>query len=528
MSVTQTENTFVLSRTVIRNSAFSGARFVLTACSLLLITPYILHKLGPAEFGIWALSSVLISYTNLTSFGIGRALERSVAELLALGQEEELLQTIGTAVVLSLSLGGAGCMILLVLREVFVVHIFASIPPELRDSARFVYTGTTIIATINMFFNLFGGILNGAQRIDLRSIVGAITDVISVIGTFVVLQLGYGLQGLVIKNALIALLLGISYIVVVRRIFSFLRLNPFLFSLSRAKALFSFGLNLQVIYLVVIALDPFSKVLLGNALSLEHVTFYEIGAKLPVQLGAFFMSLTLSVFPAAAKMQTNGNNEGNTVRHLYSMTSRYVALFALPLFSLVIVLAGPFINMWVGRGYEISVVTLQVVAVGKLLEALSFPATYVSQGIGEVGVSRAGVVAKGVVNVCLSMALIKFLGYWGVVLALVFGTVVQVGIIYYLFSKRVRVAMVCVLKPLFKQVLPINIILSVGAYLVVSAYVHTFNYFSLILIAVLYLAIYGWVLVKVGWFADQDRQMLDGLLPGWLTKVFTGDRNVTT
>ena len=46
----------------------------------LLLTPAVLHALGPEQFGIWAFSTLIISLMNVTDFGLKDSLVYHVAK----------------------------------------------------------------------------------------------------------------------------------------------------------------------------------------------------------------------------------------------------------------------------------------------------------------------------------------------------------------------------------------------------------------------------------------------------------------
>ena len=69
-----------LTKIVFKNSIFSVSSYFVQFIIVFVVTPYMLHKLGTTLFGIWALVSVVTSYTQLADFGIGRSIIKFVAE----------------------------------------------------------------------------------------------------------------------------------------------------------------------------------------------------------------------------------------------------------------------------------------------------------------------------------------------------------------------------------------------------------------------------------------------------------------
>ena len=72
-----------------RVAANSLANMAGRAASLLfwlILTPYILHALGPERFGFWSLLFTFTSYMLIMDLGVGGALSRFVADLKARGK----------------------------------------------------------------------------------------------------------------------------------------------------------------------------------------------------------------------------------------------------------------------------------------------------------------------------------------------------------------------------------------------------------------------------------------------------------
>ena len=54
-----------------------------------LYTPYMLHKLGQSEYGLYSLVASVVAYLTLMDFGFGNAVVRYTAKYRAEGKQEE-------------------------------------------------------------------------------------------------------------------------------------------------------------------------------------------------------------------------------------------------------------------------------------------------------------------------------------------------------------------------------------------------------------------------------------------------------
>lgn len=498
-----------VSQKIAKNSISNTARFIFVTLVIVIITPYTLHKLGSMQFGVWALTGVLYTYAQLSDFGISQALIKFVAELDAKKEIQRINEMISTALALYLLLGAFGVLLFLLLREILVIRLF-HIPMEFRDEARFVFTGAILVSIMNLIFSVFESILKGLQRMELTSTVTAVTQILSALGVFIMLESGYGLKGLILKNAVIAILLGVASLYLARRVFPSLRLTPALFRMQRAKEILRFGANIQAVNMVVLLLDPFNKILLSNFLSLNFVTYYEVASRIISQVISFFQALADSIYPAVAEIQATRDEKAVSQLHLRSI--RYLTLFSLPVFTLVVMLAHPFIRVWLGAGYETSASTLQILAIAWFVSMLVTPAYLIARGIGSPHLSMYSSLATGMLSVFLSVLLITTIGYYGAVLGNALSIILGSILMFFLFHRVVKVSFMEVWRAILTRALVINLFLATLTYFALM-WTKSFNLLELGVLAMGYLAFYGGAVVMVGYFDADDKRLISQLLP---------------
>src|SRR5688572_28167348 len=112
---------------VMRNTLHTiYARIAFFAISIL-ITPYILTKLGNDEYGIWVLSSAFLSHIALADLGFGTSLVKFTAEYDARGDREGVSGIMSAGVVFYL---GVSALIAAAAYPVVSLSLkFFTIPP---------------------------------------------------------------------------------------------------------------------------------------------------------------------------------------------------------------------------------------------------------------------------------------------------------------------------------------------------------------------------------------------------------------
>ena len=139
-----------LSRILIRNALFGGGARLFTVLIGLLITPYLLTRLGLDRFGIWALLSVVTGLVALGDFSFKTSLIRHLAGSCAANNSEAFRAFASSGLVFclinALLLGG------LLWWNVDRLLDLLNIPGTLRSEARltFVFGVAAQLATIGL------------------------------------------------------------------------------------------------------------------------------------------------------------------------------------------------------------------------------------------------------------------------------------------------------------------------------------------------------------------------------------------
>jgi O-antigen/teichoic acid export membrane protein len=119
---------------IIRNVGSSWSALALNVAVGVFLSPFILHHLGDAAFGIWVLIFSVTGYYGLFDLGIRSSIIRYVSKYTATDDREKLTQFVNTAL-FSYSGIGVVSMLLTTLLSSSVERFF-KIPPEMHAEAR--------------------------------------------------------------------------------------------------------------------------------------------------------------------------------------------------------------------------------------------------------------------------------------------------------------------------------------------------------------------------------------------------------
>lgn len=399
-----------------RNSSYYAIKSFVALAAMLLVTPYVIKTVGTAQYGVWALAGVMTSYAQLSDFGITESLVKFAAEYHASRDVASLNRLINTSLVIMLMLAVVvGGTIILVLP--FIINNVLHIPPMLQSESLIVFRLSVIIFLFNMIMGICSALIIGSQNVGYICSINVASTVVSVVSALLFLRLGWGLRGLVATNAVVAVFTGAMNFYVVSRMFPDLQFG-FIKWVDKAmvKQIISFSWKVQTASLSQLLIFQIDRILLSRYLGLEAVAFYEVGSNIAYYAKTFLGVLFTPIIPAVSALQAQ--NENAMITGLYNRSFKFMVMLAVPLSLLVIALANPFIRMWMGPGFALAALTLQLLMPAYLVSALTNPGSFILNGINRPDVAMRSALFAGLVNLLLCFVLVKTVGYFGLIIGI--------------------------------------------------------------------------------------------------------------
>src|SRR5947209_13923734 len=161
-----------LGKKIMRSVAFGALRYVLLAPISFLMTPFILHKVGVAGYGTWAVFLAVNRMTSLTDLGLVGTLSKFVAEYHAQRDFVALSRLLSSALAIFLGLGFAAAIVVGGISPLLVRALFhgTSIP---QAELIFLLRCFVIVIVANILILLLSSITSGLQRLDLTYVINA-------------------------------------------------------------------------------------------------------------------------------------------------------------------------------------------------------------------------------------------------------------------------------------------------------------------------------------------------------------------
>ena len=346
------------------------------------LTPFLTSSIGNARFGIWTYAFMIANYAMFLDFGFSAGLMKFVAEDHAKGDCESLSSTVSTGLVFYSMLS----IVINVLIWIFAVDIARAMRLEdaLLKDAIFAVRGAAVALLMINLLDIAFSVLDGIQRMDASAIVRVVQAVLTVIGTVIVLKMGFGLRGLIANVVIVASLSALVAYLIAFVLIPGLRILPSRVSMKYFKRLGAYGLKMQISTIAGAITTQFDKFLSGYLISIVYLAFYQIGSQVTRAVQMLPMTAVGALMPAASAV--DALDKKSVLRTLYERGSKYLLVVSIPIAAAIFCLGDSVIHVWMGSGYEISSHVMKVLSVAYLFNIVTTGCgTAIVRGIGKPG-----------------------------------------------------------------------------------------------------------------------------------------------
>lgn len=416
------------TRALVLGGTLAGwAQYAVALGITLVLTPFVLARIGAGAYGVWLLLNQALGYSGLLDLGIHPAVVRSIAEARIKGGRDELRWVLGTALRLY-AVAGMVCLFVGVLFAISIQRWF-----DLGGVS--VETGrqTALIATLSAASVLpataITGALKGLQRFDLASGLGLSAHLLRGVGTVVALETGAGLPGLALATLIANLAVLVGGAIALQRLTGVG--TELLRSGSRRvlKRLVSIGVfslvgtaGWQLAY-------GSDTVLIAGALTAVDAAHFGLAANIMIMVSALVGAFTGNLLPLASAHEASGS--GDRTQATYLLGTRIALLVALPPLALFFVEGPLLLSAWLGPAVGLPTgAILRLLAIAYLPSLANAAGPPVALGMGYHRIIAGLTLSEGVIKVLLSLLFMPKFGVYGVGFATLTSSLIHQGVIW--------------------------------------------------------------------------------------------------
>ncbi len=221
-----------------RSNFFKSIELIVLTTVSIVLTPFIISKIGIESYGLWLLATSIGNWGMLINRGLTAAIQREYGDAVSNNNHSQITFIYSNAIVMLFFMG------LLPLTTISSLALF----PEwfnIGQSYFYVFSIILILLAFQLFIrfmmNCVYGLFSNNIRYDIISKVDILFAFIRCGLFYFILNEGYGLLGLSAAHVINEVLSDLVKVIIVKRMYPYLKFNRKLFSFSFFKKLFKFG-----------------------------------------------------------------------------------------------------------------------------------------------------------------------------------------------------------------------------------------------------------------------------------------------
>lgn len=397
---------------MIRSILSNWVSLLVEGLMALFITPFMIHRLGDFDFGIFTLAFSAVGYFDLLAQGLRSTLQRFVGRLGGPQDREALNSVFSTALAVTLIVGAAIVMAFFGLSGLLPAFF------RLGSLQKSIFARLVILLGLNLGsaipVTLLWSYLCGLNRFDLFNLITMIRQSVRTLLIVIVLLYGGGVlacAACVLFSTLVCLPLSWW---IIRKVDSGLRFSYRIVNLRTAGELVTFSFWTLLNNAGQLLRDSTDSIVIGKVLNAALITPFTVASRL---VDYFRPVITSMVSPLLPRMSyLDGQGQFDEMRLLFLQMTRFSALASLAIGSMIVLHGRSLLLLWVGRQYLSSYSILVLLIVGAVassaqlgtLQALIAKGRHRAYGIWTIG--------EGLANLGLSIYWAHKYGIIGVAL----------------------------------------------------------------------------------------------------------------
>jgi len=326
-----------------RNAAYGVLSWLLPLLLTLIVTPRVVGGLGTELYGLYAIILSFISYSF--AFGIGKIAAKYVAEHRAAGRTELLSQVVSTVFWLSLILALAANVVVILSARWITTDVLL-IPDQLQQTATVaIYLAAATIA-VTLISQVFQFVLQGLQLFDRYLWLTNLNAILLNLGSYVLVMMGYGVIALLAWNLAVVALVGVSFVISVRRAIPDLRIGLRV-DKEHWSASMRYGLSIIAYQVLGNALLLFERGWIVRRFGTTAAAYYVVPMMLGFYFHAFISSIVLVLFPSMNELL----QDRQKLITLYEIATKSVVALTAYFLVTTVVCGQEFLADWLGSEF---------------------------------------------------------------------------------------------------------------------------------------------------------------------------------
>jgi len=491
-----------------KGAILSYVTIVLTNIVGLVLTPFIIEKLGDAEYGLYTLIGAFVGYISVLDFGLNNTIVRFVAKYRAEKDKRAEENFLGTTMliygIISLVVLFFGVLLYFNLDSIFS----SSLTNTELEKAKVMFVILIFNLAITLPGGAFAAICSGYEHFVFPRAVNIGRYIFRSLMVVGLLMYGGDAVGLVILDTIMNVL-----VIVLNSIYVFKKIKvSFSFKgteLVLVKKIFSYSVWVFVFALVSQFQWKVGQIILGTLTDTVTVAIYAVGIMLGTYYGAFSTAVSGVFLPRATKMIVEESSS-------LDLTLMMVKIGRISFLVLLLILGGfllfgrQFVFLWVGIQYEDSWFVATVIMVAYTVALVQSFAHQILEAKSKFAFKAVVYISFLSLGTILGAYLVEGYGIKGMVVGTTIGWVISQIIMNYYYNNVINLNIKLFFIKLFSGTLPTFILIMLLSYFI--TFITIDGWSGLLITIVFFFIIYSVLMFNLG-MNKSEKDIVRNFLP---------------
>lgn len=332
-----------MKKKLIKSSTFRTVEVLIITVISLVLTPYLIHHLGDAHYGLWILILSALGWFNFIDLGFSYAIQRNIVLALENKDNHRINIVFSVAVALFSVLGFIAAFCVLVLA--FFPELLGINEKE-QSIATIAFSILAIKVFLDFIMNCFHGFFTAYLRMDIDANLGTLNMVVkSILVYYLIIDMN--IYGAVFATVVADILTHSLKIHFARKLHPEFKFVLHLVKFNEVRQLFEFSKHLILMGVAKSVNRRVDPIIISHLLGLKFVAIYNVINSLMNQVESLVGAVVGVFQPVFTKMVARNAGLGGTFKLIISINFFTVILLYMPL----AILAEDFITLWIGLDY---------------------------------------------------------------------------------------------------------------------------------------------------------------------------------
>ncbi|MBQ8291229.1 MAG: oligosaccharide flippase family protein [Clostridia bacterium] len=486
-----------MAKSEVKNGAIlSYILILLNACYGLFLTPFILGRIGEADYGVYKTVAALSSSLMVLDLGLGGTLMRYIARFKADGEEEKIANYVAMSLIQAAILAAA--VLFIVVGVYFFIDILYADGLTVAEIAKakklYIVLGIGIVAHI--FENVMNGVISGYNKFTFANGLKLLRLMIRIILTIGLLFVFNNSMTLVVIDVVLIFGLLITewfYVCFALK----LKVRFKVWENKLFKESFKYTLLLFITAIAAQINGNLDNVVIGAIKGSEAVAVYSMGLLIFSMFEQLSTAISSVMLPTVTNTLKNDDEKYTQTQELIVQAGRVQFALLGAVFIGFLILGKSFVSIWLGEGYEDVYIIGLILMAPSLLELCVNVCLSVLRANNNLGFRTYNLLATTVLNAIITIVGTYFWSYYaaaiGTGVSFLLGSVIIMNVYY---NKKYGFRMGLVYAQIFKGIFPCLLISGISGWLAI--YFFASNLVKLLVGVTVFLLVYGLTLCLFG------------------------------